>query len=390
MNKDFLILLLCIFSIQSCMVQRNDAEQIILNVQEKYAPDSRVEVFNAELMHKDKGVVIKGETTSREAHEMLLGELRKVYPDIEDSVRLLPDISLGEKTEGVIYNSVGTLRSAPRYNAELVSQALLGTPVKILQEKRGWLRVQTPDGYIGWMMGSVKPMTQNELNEYNKHSKVIVTSTFATSYEKAEDNSLPVSDLVIGNILNLKSESKGYFEVIYPDGRNAFIKLSDALKLNEWMDNIDLTGESIVNTAYKFKGIPYLWGGTSSKGLDCSGFTKSVYFMHGIILARDASQQVNQGELVDSEGDFSKLIPGDLIFFGTKANLSADVKGDNNPERVVHVGIYIGNNHFIHASDNVHINSLSPEDPLYDEFNAGRYLRTKRYIVEGKAINVNK
>ncbi|MDD2300808.1 MAG: hypothetical protein PHU69_14385, partial [Fermentimonas sp.] len=121
------------------MVQKNDAEQIILNVQEKYAPDSRVEVFNAELVHKDKGVVIKGETTSREAHQMLLGELRKVYPDIEDSVRLLPDISLGEKTEGVIYNSVGTLRSAPRYNAELVSQALLGTPVKILQEKRGWL-----------------------------------------------------------------------------------------------------------------------------------------------------------------------------------------------------------------------------------------------------------
>lgn len=381
MNKGLLILFICIFSIQSCMVQKNDAEQIIRNVQEKYAPDKRVEVFNAELLHKDKSVLIKGETTSSEAHEELLNELRRVYPNVEDSLRLLPDVRLGEKTEGVIYNSVGTLRYAPRYNAELVSQALLGTHVRILEEERGWLRVQTPDGYIGWMKGSVEPMTKSELHEYNKQPKVIVTSIFANSYEKADGNSLPVSDLVIGNILNVKSESDRFFEVVYPDGRNAFVKFSDVMKLSEWLNNIELTGESIVNTSYRFKGVPYAWGGTSSKGVDCSGFTKSVYFMHGIVLARDASQQVNQGELVDADRDFSKLLPGDLIFFGTK---------DKTSERVVHVGIYIGNNYFIHASDNVRISSLDPLDSLYDEFNAGRYLRTKRYIIDGQAVNVNK
>ena len=115
--------------------------------------------------------------------------------------------------------------------------------------------------------------------------------------------------------------------------------------------------------------------------------------MHGITLPRDASQQVTNGLLVDSKGEFSKLMPGDLIFFGTKG--TKDIIGNNdsesiipNNERVVHVGIYLGDNHFIHASDFVRINSLNPSDALYDKFNADRYLRSKRYIENGQPLNV--
>lgn len=294
------------------------------------------------------------------------------------------------KTEGIIYNSVGTLRQFPRHNSELVSQALLGTHVKIIEESKGWLLVQTPDGYTGWIIGSVELMTKNELAQYLNQPKVIITSTFTSSYEKADVKSSPISDLVMGNVLIVKAEDGEYFKVAYPDARNAFIKSSDAVKLNDWQDNIELTGESIVNTAYRFMGVPYLWGGISSKGVDCSGFTQNVYFMHGVILSRDASQQVSQGQLVDSDGDFSKLLPGDLLFFGSKSKPSTKADRDKNRERVVHVGIYIENNQFIHASDNVHISSLNPGDLLFDKFNANRYLRTKRYIVNGEVVNVNR
>ena len=390
MQKIAILLLLCLFSIQNSMAQGEDIKQVVKDVNLKYAPDRRVEVFQVEVDMNGESPVIKGETTSRAAYEELIIKVKKINPSVKDSVRLLPDEVIGDKTVGVIYNSVGTIRFSPRYGSELVTQALFGTPVKIIDKRGGWLRVQTPDKYIGWINGSVEQMTQEELDSYLSKTMIIVISNSIVAYEEADTDSTPVSDLVIGNILAVKSGSDDFFEVEYPDGRTGFVKKSDAVYAKEWLDNIALTGESVVNEGYRFKGVPYLWGGTSAKGLDCSGFTKTVYFLHGIILARDASQQVHQGVMVDSEGDFSKLLPGDLIFFGSK--IASDIAGYNKEpqERVVHVAIYIGDNHFLHASDYIKINSLNPDDPLYDEFNTKRYLRAKRYIENGEAVNVDK
>ena len=381
-------------SIQYLMDQENDIKHIIREIQYKYAPDGRVEVFQIDTHQKGDTSIVNGVTTSKDAYDELIGILKENHPAIIDFVRILPDVQLGEKTEGIVYNSVGTIRYAPRYNSEMITQTLLGTKVKILEEKNGWQRIQTPDKYIGWINGSVKPLSKAEILRYNEQPKVIVISFYATSYESPDETSNPVSDLVIGNILALKSESEDFYEVVYPDGRIAFLMKSDALTYEDWFKNIDLSGESIISSALQFKGIPYLWGGTSSKGLDCSGFTKIVYFMHGITLPRDASQQVDKGLLIDSNGEFSKLKPGDLIYFGTKGTKGIigyenSESNELNDDRVVHVGIYLGDNHFIHASDYVHINSLNPSDALYDKFNAERYLRSKRYIENGKPINVD-
>jgi cell wall-associated NlpC family hydrolase len=95
-----------------------------------------------------------------------------------------------------------------------------------------------------------------------------------------------------------------------------------------------------------------LWGGTSGKGVDCSGFVKLVFYARGIILARDASQQARYGEAVDFTNR-NNLQPGDLLFFGRTA------------QRITHVGIYLGNGDFIHSSGRVHISSIDPSDPKY-------------------------
>lgn len=370
--------LCCLFliSISLSMAQNKDIREIIESARVKYAPDTRIEVFNIKSYRQKDTLILKGETTHSAAYDEVLSKAKKLFPRVKDSIRLLPDKKIGEKTWGIIYNSTGTMYRNPKHGTEIVSQALLGTPVRILDKRGSWRRIQTPDKYIGWVNGSVEPMTKADLQEYLQQPTIIVTSLYAISYEKPNAKSQSVSDLVAGDMLIVKDRKRKFHHVVYPDGREAYVPKTDAQPFEKWMKNRLLTGEEIAETAKRFMGIPYLWGGTSSKGLDCSGFTKLVYFMHGIILARDASQQVLSGKLIDEKGDFEHAQPGDLVFFGTKANAK------NSIERVVHVGIYIGNKRFIHASDYIRIGSFDSTDPLYDKYNTKRYLRTKRILGE--------
>lgn len=280
---------------------------------------------------------------------------------------------MGGKAWGLVYNSVGTLRAEPKHASEMVTQVLLGMPVRILEQKDEWSKIVTPEGYEGWISGSIQKISDRVRQRYLQQPKVIITSLYAQSFVRMGDGEVPVSDLVAGNILEVVSTVNQSYHVLYPDGRMAFVRKADAKPIDDWLKQVELTGESIAAAARQLLGIPYLWGGTSVKGLDCSGFTKHLFWMHGVILARDASQQVKCGRMVDETGEFADALPGDLLFFGTKA-------GESELEKVVHVAVYLNNKKYIHASDYVRINSFDPDDTLYDAFNAKRYLRTMRII----------
>lgn len=353
---------------------KSKLQQLVESIGAKHAPDRRVEVYSIEIVEYDGAIQLKGETTSAAALKELASAAKSIAPHIENHIGTLPSESIGENCWGIVYNSVANLHSQPTHKSDMVSQLLLGIPVRVLHKLDDWLHIQAPDGYIGWVCGSIERMNGRELQARLAKFAIIVTCQYAKSYSKADIHSQSVSDIVIGNIFTLDGEEDNFYKIIYPDGREAYIEKQNAKEVDSWLTDIELTGKSIVNTAKQLMGVPYVWGGTSSKGLDCSGFTKLVYWLHGIIIPRDASQQVLCGVEVDNKGDFEKVRKGDLLFFGTKAS------DENTKERVVHVGIYIGNKQFIHAHDYIRINSFNPHDKLFDQFNTNRYLRTMRYI----------
>ncbi len=352
----------------------NPVTKIIEEIKNQYTPDKRVAIFEITAIDSANVFTLTGETNIPEVKEKLLNNLETRDLNFNDEIRLLPEPDLGDKIYGVVNLSVANIRSTPAHSAELATQTLLGTPVKIYKKAPGFYLIQTPDNYIAWVdEDGVTPMNKPQLDEWLNSGKVIYIKEYGFSFSKPTEMSLRVSDLTAGNILINLGEENNFYKVKYPDGRIAFVEKNNCENFITWLSKKNPTEADIVLTAESFMGIPYLWGGTSAKGMDCSGFTKTVYFLNGIVLDRDASQQVNTGILVDTKTGFQNLRAGDLLFFGFHAT-------DSTKERVTHVGIYIGDLKFIHASGRVKINSLDKNAEDFSEFRLNHFIRAKRIL----------
>lgn len=372
-----LFLLIPLFAVAAEVGDRTipaEVSQLSDNLKKTYAPDKRVALFDVDYSFSGKNVMLRGVTTSAEAKAGLLDGLAKLGYKVMDCLQLLPDEEgLEGKTYGIVNVSVANLRVDPDFSSEMMTQGLMGMPVRVLQ-RDGWYRIQTPDNYIAWVHRvGIHPVTKEELTAWNNAEKVVVTSHYGFVYSQPNETSQTVSDVVAGNRLKWEGTKGSFYKVTYPDGRQGYISKSISMPEKKWRAGLKQDAASIIRTAHTMMGIPYLWAGTSSKGVDCSGFMRTILFMHDIIIPRDASQQAYVGEHIDIAPDFSNLQPGDLIFFGRKAT-------PERKERVVHVGMYIGNKRFIHSQGDVHVSSFDPADELFDEYNLGRLLFSARVI----------
>ncbi len=360
-------------------MEMKNVVEILDSLSHLFAPDKRTAIFEYKISVTDKGTVLNFKTNLPEAYSAV----RKVAEEnhlTEGKVELLPSGKLGEKVYALATLSVINLRTKPKHSAEMASQALLGTPMKVFEKKDNWYRVQTPDKYIAWTESDgIQLMSENEIKKWYESSKIIVTATCSFVYEDASVDSPVVSDLTAGDILVVSGQKGAFYKVKFPDEREGFVLKKVAQEWTEWLNSRILSVGDILSTAFKFMGVPYLWGGTSPKGLDCSGFTKTVYFLNGIILPRDASQQVLTGEVVPIDSGYKKFQPGDLLFFGKHAT-------DSTKEKVTHVALYIGGGKFIHASGRVRINSLEPTSPIFSEYRYKTFLHARRVL---SSINKN-
>ena len=374
LSRPIILSFLTLFILNNCAsstFNKLKFDDKIKQISKKYILDKSLEVNEVEVDLKNKVPTFTGMTTNVDLYNKI-----KAYSDslsFGNDVILLPDPSLGDSTRGIINVSVAPIRDRSSHTAQMVDQAIMGNWVKILVENEDWYLIQTHYKYVGWITKSaVHKCTNIFLSEWNEKARYRIKKLNSVIYSKPHMSSIPISDGVLNNRLNVTKDLVDWSEVILPDGRVGFIQKQDIELMTQNKDLSDQTS-IVISIALSMKGVPYLWGGNSSKGNDCSGFTQTAFMASGIQLPRDARQQAKVGKpIIDDQ-----LKEGDLLFFGT---------GD----RITHVGISMGGDKFIHQGSKlegkVDIHSLHPDSPLYNSYRKGTFLFAKRVIEESNNL----
>ena len=285
-----------------------------------------------------------------------------------------------QKRWAVVEFSSIYMRLMPDYESPIETQELMGTVVEVVGEKGYWREIVSPQPYKAWCTEKgIVEISEAELNTYMDAEKCMFTELYGHMYEKPSFKSQTICDLVGGDILRTAERNKskkGWTQVMLPSGKTGWVR-SNFIRPHTGFRSVakgegnaesvsDAEMEDIMATAFKLKGVPYLWGGMTPKGVDCSGLVRWSFLMNGILLPRNASQMIHCGD----EVSLDRLLRGDLVFFGTPAK-------DGKPMRVTHVGIYIGNGQIIHSSHLVRVNSIIPGESEYYE-NAHKLIAARR------------
>lgn len=344
--------------------------QIINEVQKAYCPDPRLGIFKVEGRIEKKRLILDGESTSKAALAKFNEALKSFTEyEIQNNLQCLPLAILGPDTSAIVRISVGNLYRKPDVTSEILNQAWLGSRVRILKASEEMYLVQLMDQYLGWMEPSVLAVGDiNLIHQWEAQEKAIVTAWWGQVKTEMDERAPVVIDLVAGAELGLMGTHQNWSRVILPDGRTGFVQNEVVQSKKAWLQRSKATAQDLLNTAMQLQGIPYLWGGTSTKGLDCSGFIYTVFRMNRIVLPRDANMQVNVGKDVALGSKLENLQPADLLFFGPGS------------DRITHVGLYIGNFQFIHADGYVHQNSFRADDPNYNPYRLRSLRRAKRIL----------
>ena len=252
----------------------------------------------------------------------------------------------------IAVSSVADVRKEPDHTSELLTQVIYGDPVEPLKEEGEWYLVRLDDGYVGWIRSwHVCVRTPAEQNAFFSTATHRVSVNHAELLGEPADGAIPVSDLVVGTLLKVnRCGKRGWRRARLADGKEGFIKGRSVEKVPV---RKRLSRQELAATGMRFLGIPYIWGGTTPKGFDCSGLMQRIFRLNGRVIPRDADQQSRFGRQKPL-GPPEALSTGDMMFFGA------------SEQKITHVAMVLSEGLFLHAYGQVRVGSLDPTSSLYE------------------------
>jgi hypothetical protein len=318
--------------------------------------DPKVMCFDVRGKSENGKIVLTGMVSLQEEKDGLLNFLPLMnLGEIEDRIEVLPCNSLGAQRYAIAKVPLVVYYSQPSGMQEHLTESTLGDSIFLqkFDEKNGYYYAQHSNGYLGWVkQEDVLPMDLTEFRKWRSGTKAL----FRKSYQ---DESTGVF-IPLGADLPISTDGKiiipGNEPVSVPTGYYRVYDIKPAAWTQELLEN-----------AKEFLEVPYVWGGVSNQGVDCSGFVMILNRSFGINLARDADEQFLAGEIVGWRGNLEDMLPGDLIYFCAENG------------RISHTGIYAGKGKFIHAAEPVvRYNSFNPEAPEYSAKLFSRFVYGRR------------
>jgi cell wall-associated NlpC family hydrolase len=318
----------------------HELESLIGTTLGELALDPRMAIVDLRLEERAGVLVVAGETTDPEVLGTILQRLKEAAGSapLRDEVIRLPDPTLGDAAYGLVRSAIAPVHAEARISSAQVSQFVLGHRLDLLSRHGHWWRVRGEDGYIGWVhygyleIGDMEWARAWERGEGGEPAVSIGAEL--TDEEGHSLVRLPWGARVV-------RDQPGTFRL--PSGRRGKLGSGELVDADRVRDRFPSRGDSIARSARRWLGTPYLWGGVTPAGADCSGFVQSVFWMHGLALPRDSDQQVRVGAGVLEAGedrlDFSRLRPADLLFFA-----------ENDERRISHVAISLGGSSIIHSA----------------------------------------
>ena len=306
-----------------------DSLQKVLQEFERQHSDTREHLFQVSLAaFNGKRAVLRGRVLAAADLAALQQTLAADFPTLEVDLSAVKVLRRPEAQNFSVNTNLTSLHREPSWLAEQLTQMLYGFQVEILEERGSWVFVRCTDGYLGW---TYRPYLTGDALPPATHLVIAPLSQMGS--EPAEN--APLVTRVMGGTFVHLLESQGQWARVQAN-QIGWLRVEDLRDLHNMPQTTPQRRAQMVTDAFRMVGVPYLWGGSSANGIDCSGFARLVHRWSGLMLRRDADMQMADGWPVETE----HLQPGDLVFFGEEGERRA----------ITHVGISLGGWEIIHSS----------------------------------------